>query len=244
MTMRYSKGPNKGKLISPYLQNKACEYVSQNLYKYQISVTSLQETNNEIATKIKQLQQQNNHLIHRTQSLGVHTRHLWNQKSKHIFEIQSLVRQSQNISDTAFKNKIKSIFKINEFEYTRIFYEFLIGEPSQNWLSTSTLNMWHQEVSQLHIATQISQIACASAFGVMQAPVIITTNLLNILKYNSENVLNAVIESIKKEELDIMKCILWTIDNTAYMSSNKKEAFGILSGSGFSQNPYLTIFFI
>ena len=116
-------------------------------------------------------------------------------------------------------------------EYTKIFYEFLIEEPPQNWLSTLTLHTQHQEVSQLYIATQISQIACASAFGVMvdesthgeiknlvicyqawneqkQAPVIITINLLNILKYNSKTVSNNIIESIKKEGLDIIKCIL------------------------------------
>ncbi|PKC09153.1 hypothetical protein RhiirA5_416020 [Rhizophagus irregularis] len=52
------------------------------------------------------------HLIHRTQSLCVCSRHL--RKSKHISEIRSLIRQSQNISDVTFKRKIKSIFKINE----------------------------------------------------------------------------------------------------------------------------------
>ncbi|GBC05120.1 hypothetical protein RclHR1_06040011 [Rhizophagus clarus] len=240
MTMRYPKGPNEGKLISPYLQNKAHEYVSQSLYKHQASVTTLQETNNKMAIKIRQLQRQNGHLIRRTQSLGAYAGHLQNQKSKHISEIRSL------------------------------------------------------EVSQLHIATQISQIAHASAFGIMvdestrgeiknlvicyqawneqkQAPVVITTNLLNISKCNSETVSNSVIESIKKEGLNIMKCTLWTTDNTAYMSSNKngaialfnkktgansfrigcglhimqivfnhfeQEAFGILNNAGFSRKPH------
>ncbi|CAB5153632.1 hypothetical protein RhiirA5_408885 [Rhizophagus irregularis] len=56
-TMRYPKGPNEGKLISPYLQNKAYEYMSQSLYKRQFSVSnSLQEINNAMETKIKQLQ--------------------------------------------------------------------------------------------------------------------------------------------------------------------------------------------
>ncbi|CAB4443030.1 unnamed protein product [Rhizophagus irregularis] len=54
------------------------------------------------------------HLIHRTQSLCVCSRHL--RKSKHVSEIRSLIRQSQNISDVTFKRKIKSIFKINELE--------------------------------------------------------------------------------------------------------------------------------
>ncbi|CAB4440615.1 unnamed protein product [Rhizophagus irregularis] len=54
-TMHYPKGPNKGKLISPYFQNKAQEYVLQNLYKNKTSITSLQETNNKMVSKIKQL---------------------------------------------------------------------------------------------------------------------------------------------------------------------------------------------
>ncbi|PKY45016.1 hypothetical protein RhiirA4_459491 [Rhizophagus irregularis] len=60
------------------------------------------------------------HLIHRTQSLCVCSRHL--RKSKHVSEIRSLIRQSQNISDVTFKRKIKSIFKINEREYLAIGY--------------------------------------------------------------------------------------------------------------------------
>lgn len=51
--MRYPKGPNEGKLISPYLQNKAYEYMSQSLYKRQFSVSnSLQEINNAMKPKL------------------------------------------------------------------------------------------------------------------------------------------------------------------------------------------------
>jgi hypothetical protein len=55
VTMRYPKGPNEGKLISPYLQNKAYEYVSQNLYKHKVSVTSIQETNNKMETNFNKM---------------------------------------------------------------------------------------------------------------------------------------------------------------------------------------------
>ncbi|RIB26582.1 hypothetical protein C2G38_2138235 [Gigaspora rosea] len=91
------------------------------------------------------------------------------------------------------------------------------------------------QISELHITTQISQIAQASAFGVMvdestrgelknliicyqawnkhkQFPTLTMVHLKNIFKCNSETISNAIIESIQKEGLDIKKCILWTTD--------------------------------
>ncbi len=52
-------------------------------------------------------------------------------------------------------------------EYTKLIYEYLIKETPHNWLSTSTLYTWHQDVFNIHITSQISQIECASAFEVM-----------------------------------------------------------------------------
>lgn len=270
-TMRYPKGSNEGKLISPYLQNKAYEHISQSLYKHQRSINSLQETNNKMEAKIKQLQQKNDHLIRRTQSLGIHVRHLRNQKSKHISEIRSLVRQS-HISDDTFKRKIKSIFKTNKREYSsstiwlatsisqigqlsmhstveciKLIYEYLIGEAPRNWLSTSTLRTWHQDVSNIYVSSQISKIAIAPTFSIMidestrgeiknfvlcyqfwsqkdNAPIVTMSRLINIPKCNADTVSTTVINIINEDGLDIKKCSLWITDNTAYLSGDKKGA--------------------
>ncbi|RIB26291.1 hypothetical protein C2G38_2030320 [Gigaspora rosea] len=157
------------------------------------------------------------------------------------------------MTDNAFKNKIRSLFKINKREYssntiwlassisqvgsismkstiecTKIIYEFLIGEPPQNWISASTLRTWHHDISNFHITTQISQIKQAPVFGIMvdestrgetknlvicyqawneqnQSPIALMTHLKNILGCNSETVSNVVIESIQNEGLDVMK---------------------------------------
>ncbi|CAG8857505.1 22332_t:CDS:1, partial [Gigaspora margarita] len=44
-----------------------------------------------------------------------------------------------------------------------------------------------------------------------------------------ETVSNAIIKSIQKEGLDIMKCKLWTTDNTAYISSNKNGTVALFN---------------
>ncbi len=90
LTMCYPKGPNKGKIYSPYLQKKANEYINKTLYKHQ-NYQSLQDTNLQLEKTNRKLHQKNQALIRRTQSLGAQTQHLQDQKSKHIAEIRSLV---------------------------------------------------------------------------------------------------------------------------------------------------------
>ena len=41
ITMWYPKGSNKCKLISPYLQNKANEYITQNFYRHKFTYQEL-----------------------------------------------------------------------------------------------------------------------------------------------------------------------------------------------------------
>ncbi|CAI2193986.1 366_t:CDS:1, partial [Funneliformis geosporum] len=48
----------------------------------------------------------------------------------------------------------------------RLIYEFLVGEP-QDWLKKSTLQIWHQDISELHFNRQIHQAKYAPIFGVI-----------------------------------------------------------------------------
>ncbi|CAB5182836.1 unnamed protein product [Rhizophagus irregularis] len=252
--MRYPKGVNAGNLLSPYLQTKAYNSIANSLYRHQLSNESnesLKEANNQLELENKRLHQQTKKLIERTKSLGAQVGHLRNQKSQHISEIRSLVRKSSTMSNDTFKTKINSLFMINKRKYTsntvwlatsiaqvgeismrstveciKLVYEFLIGEPPQNWMSKSTLQTWHKDVSQLYINNNISQIANAPAFGVMvdestrgeiknfvlcyqvwsekeQAPIVIMTSLKDIPRCNSETVSNEVIQSIREDGLDI-----------------------------------------
>ncbi|CAG8682155.1 13956_t:CDS:2, partial [Cetraspora pellucida] len=119
-----------------------------------LSNESLQNANNRLVLENKKLTRQNKKLIRKAQSLGAQKKILYNQKLHHISKIHSLVRNSQTMTDTAFRNKIKFLFKINKWKYlsntiwlassisqvgnismrstiecTKIIYEFLIGEP-------------------------------------------------------------------------------------------------------------------
>ncbi|CAI2172901.1 14371_t:CDS:2 [Funneliformis geosporum] len=165
--MHYSRGPNKGKIHSSYLQKKVNKYLDQTLYRHQ-NYQSLQDSN-----------------LHTTQ-------HLRDQKSKCIAEIHSLVRRSKQITDEEFHKRVKSIFKLDKksyssntiwlatnilqvrqisfcsaIEYMRLIYEFLVEVSPQNWLAKSTLRIWHQDVSELHFNRQIRQAKNAPIFGVM-----------------------------------------------------------------------------
>ncbi|CAG8502880.1 9226_t:CDS:2 [Gigaspora margarita] len=105
-------------------------------------------------------------------------------------------------------------------ECTKIIYKFLTGKSSQNWISTSMLHAWHQDVSELYVATQISQIAQALLFGIMvnESTRGETKNL--VICYQAWN-RQTQTPVVTMEDLDVMKCTLWTTDNTAYMSSDK-----------------------
>lgn len=132
-------------------------------------------------------------------------------------------------------------------ECTKLIYEYLVGEEPRNWLSTSTLRTWHQDVSHIHVSSQISQIAMAPAFSIMidestrgeikifilcyqfwsqknNTAVVTMSQLIDIPKCNADTVATTVINTINKDGLDIKKCSLLITDNTAYLSGDKKGA--------------------
>lgn len=74
--MRYPKGPNKGSIISPYLQQKACDYLDQSFYKHHSTHQFLKDSNSKLEKRNKKLNQKNQALIKRTQSLGAKAQHL------------------------------------------------------------------------------------------------------------------------------------------------------------------------
>ena len=276
-TMRYSKGANKGNIYSPYLQKKANEYINQTLYKRHVTHQALQESNAKLEIDCKKLHQKNKTLIRKTQSLGVQNMHLCHQNANRISKIRSLARQSRQITNTAFKKQLKNIFKTNKRDYSsntiwlatnisqvgqislrstaecmRLIYEFLIGEPPQNLLATSTLRTWHQDISKLHVDTQIYQAITASSFGILvdestrgetknfvlcyqywnhkdQAPVVTVAHFEDIPNCNADTVSDTAINYIQQDGLDFAKGALWVTDNTAYMSGEKKARLFFLT---------------
>ncbi|CAG8650668.1 12616_t:CDS:2 [Gigaspora margarita] len=241
--MRYPKGPNKGEIISPYLQRKVYEYFAQSLYKQKLDYKSLQDSNSKLEKQNKKLQQKNLTLIRRTQSIGAKAQHLKSQKLKHISEIRSLVRRLLIKNFTSLHTAA---------ECMRLVYEFLTSEPPLDRLSISTLHTWHLDVSESHFNKLIDQAKKASIFGLMidestrgqtkylvfcyqfwcekdQMPVVMVAQLQTIIKCNAEVVSDTVIMHIQKSGLDIKKCALWVTDNTSYLSGEKKGAISLFN---------------
>ena len=191
-TMRYPKGKNEGKVISVHLQKKAMNFIIHGLYKKRSSIEDLEEENNKLKNEIKKLEKEKEKLIKRTQSLGASKQHLKTKSEKRVSTIRSLVRKSGNFSKNEFKNQVKSLFKINQHEYSpqmvwlstsmtqvgqvsmhstidclHLVYEFLIGEKPKKWLSRSTLSTWHQEVANLEVNSTITKLSEVNSYGVM-----------------------------------------------------------------------------
>jgi len=162
------------------------------LYKKRSSIEDLEEENNKLKNEIKKLEKEKEKLIKRTQSLGASKQHLKTKSEKRVSTIRSLVRKSGNFSKNEFKNQVKSLFKINQHEYSpqmvwlstsmtqvgqvsmhstidclHLVYEFLIGEKPKKWLSRSTLSTWHQEVANLEVNSTITKLSEVNSYGVM-----------------------------------------------------------------------------
>ncbi|GBB90494.1 hypothetical protein RclHR1_17480007 [Rhizophagus clarus] len=90
-TMRYPKGPDAGKLLSPYLQTIAYNSIADSLYKRRLSIESLKDEKDQLEMENKKLNQQTKKLIGKTKSLGAQVEHLRNQKLQYVSEIRSLV---------------------------------------------------------------------------------------------------------------------------------------------------------
>ncbi|CAJ0838131.1 439_t:CDS:2, partial [Entrophospora sp. SA101] len=162
--MKYPKGRNQGKIISPHIQKKAIDFLNYGLYKKKSTIKDLEEENKELKSQIKKFGKEKEKLIKKTQSLGASKQHFKTKSEKRVSTIRSLVRKSGNFSENEFKNQVKSLFKINKNEYSpqmvwlatritqvgqvsmhstveclRLVYQFLIGEKPKKWLSRSTL---------------------------------------------------------------------------------------------------------
>lgn len=67
--MRYSKGSNKGNLLSPFLQNKALNFVNSSLYKVGQDSGSLIQNNQALQKQITRLEHSNSKKSHKVKQL-------------------------------------------------------------------------------------------------------------------------------------------------------------------------------
>ncbi|CAJ0642925.1 16501_t:CDS:2 [Entrophospora sp. SA101] len=68
--MKYPKGRNQGKIISPHIQKKAIDFLNYGLYKKKSTIKDLEEENKELKSQIKKFGKEKEKLLKKTQSLG------------------------------------------------------------------------------------------------------------------------------------------------------------------------------
>ncbi|CAG8767738.1 5145_t:CDS:2, partial [Gigaspora margarita] len=101
----------------------------------------------------------NQDLIERTQSLGA--------KAQHV-QVKIIFNPTKNFSSNTIW-LATSILQVGQLSLRstvkcmQLVYEFLVGEPPQNWLSMTTLRTWHRDVSELEFNKQINQLKNALA---------------------------------------------------------------------------------
>ncbi|CAG8699798.1 25944_t:CDS:2, partial [Racocetra persica] len=125
-------------------------------------------------------------------------------------------------------------------EYTKAFYQFLIDEMPQHWVSTPTLLRWNNEITALSF-NQNHPIEASSRFygyGIMNSIskrlVITIVKLTDLLHCNAKMVSTMVFEACQQKRINPKKCYFWLTDNTAYMSSKLNSAvakFNLLATS-------------
>ncbi|PKC56929.1 hypothetical protein RhiirA1_473281 [Rhizophagus irregularis] len=136
--MVYSKGDQKGEILSPYLQIKAVEFFNSGLYKKRSFTQAVED-------KIKELEKENLQLKKNRAKL-----------SSCIHSFSTQVVQAKKANKSLFKEKkkkytaefIKLATKISNMghisiqttvNYTKAVFEFLIEYTLTNWVYPSTL---------------------------------------------------------------------------------------------------------
>ncbi|CAG8852975.1 486_t:CDS:2, partial [Gigaspora margarita] len=97
------------------------------------------------------------------------------------------------------------------------------GEPPKQWFSTSTMAMWHKDISQIQVKELLFCIQKVSSYGVM-----IDESTRDIKCCNGETIAKTVKEIIQASNLDVQNCLVWLTDNTAYLTGKNKGLFHYL----------------
>jgi hypothetical protein len=167
--------PN-GKILSPYIVNKAKEFVIEGLYKQNSSVTVMRN-------KIETLEKENKKLYKDKEITDSHVRSLTAKvakgeeaKARYIGMIRSIIQKRKTISPEQFGKEAEKLIKTNKKEYTPQFvklateisntghnsisstaectkkiYTFLTGKELDESISRSTISRWNKEVAKLSV---------------------------------------------------------------------------------------------
>lgn len=166
---------------------------------------------------------------------------LMTNKKQYNAKTVSMATQICEIGEMSYRSAVTCTKKV---------IEWLIDEEPNKWFSVSTLVGWHKDVSNIYI-TQQCAIAKTSKwfnFGIMadestrgdskifvicfmywdliaNEPKVTLLELEDLAQCSGASVASAVIKACNQYQLDPTKCLIWTTDNTAYMSGRNGKCF-------------------
>ncbi|CAG8844948.1 34070_t:CDS:1, partial [Racocetra persica] len=119
--MRYDKGTNEDKLLLPFLQDKALNFIKTSLYKLHQDSGSLVQNNKTLQKKINQLENSNAKKINKVKQLVGTLSYYKRKKSRHILKIHATARKSQLADSQSLNATIQAMIMKDKHHYTTQF---------------------------------------------------------------------------------------------------------------------------
>ncbi|CAG8633860.1 4351_t:CDS:1 [Cetraspora pellucida] len=164
-TIRYPHRKNEDHIISPYLQKKAFQYISDSLYKPGKSLELLNNQNKQLKKDNKKLQQSKDCITHKVWQLNGSIVQFKHKHHHHISRIYAVAKCPPELKDNDLKAIIRNLIKQNKKEYNsdfikliiqvsqigqisfntaaesiKIIFNFLTGDETQFWLCINTIS--------------------------------------------------------------------------------------------------------
>jgi hypothetical protein len=192
--MQYSKGPNKGNLLSPFLQNKALNFINNSFYKAGQDLDSLIQNNKALQKQVIQLEHSNVKKNHKVKQLIGTLSQYKRKQHQHISKVRAAARKPLLANSQSLKESIKAIIMKNKHHYTTNFINmatqvsqigqmsfhdtaqtiqlilgFLTGESTPLPISSQSIIRWNKEISEIHVNQIFSQNTFSEyfTFGIM-----------------------------------------------------------------------------
>ncbi|CAJ0650622.1 6663_t:CDS:2 [Entrophospora sp. SA101] len=203
--MKYPKGRNQGKIISPHIQKKAIDFLNYGLYKKKSTIKDLEEENKELKSQIKKFGKEKEKLIKKTQSLGAnpHPRIYTESGFKNLPNGRRAHEMPDKVTEwLSFLRDLKENFDI---VFGQELLEALELLDSDEW---GSFKSWVNKPSQIEInyAEQLQndlENFFTDDFGLQNPKIQLTNGPID--KINIENNLNEIRAQQKRQKLNVLQ---------------------------------------
>ncbi|CAG8692641.1 18947_t:CDS:2, partial [Racocetra persica] len=149
-TMRYSKESQEGNLFSPFIQNKALNYVNSSLHKVGQDSKSFIQENKTLQKKINQLEYSNAQKSYKLKQLAGSIAQFEHKQHQNISKICAIARKPQVLDSRSLKTSIQAMLMKNKYEYTTQFINMATQvsqiDDSLIPISRQSIVRWNKEI--------------------------------------------------------------------------------------------------